>query len=341
MALSILRSTLPRAGIPLTALRRRLHASAPRTTDDKPGIPPNDILDEYKEHRVEKATPSASINPEHQFQLPKVSAPPYPLTQEWADGDVGHDVLYDVGKHSKRTLSSFSMEGKVCVVTGAGRGLGNMMARTLVESGATQIVIVDLKQEESDLAAKELAEWFVQNGQAERGEIDAVGIQCDVASEASVKAAFAHIKDRFGRVDALVTAAGIVENFTAHEYPTDKVRKLLDINVMGTWFCALEGAKLMPEGGSIVMIGSMSGSVRRNTGGHSSQIVNIPQPQTPYNFSSAWEEHRGRSGVLISRGGGAAHGALARGRVGPAGHPRELYLVGSRRFPLTPAPGTC
>lgn len=62
-------------------------------------------------------------------------------------------------------------------------------------------------------------------------------------------------------VQTLVTAAGIVENYVAHDYPTEKIRKLLDINVMGTWFCALEAAKLMPEGGSIVMIGSMSGSV--------------------------------------------------------------------------------
>lgn len=73
-----------------------------------------------------------------------------------------------------------------------------------------------------------------------------------------------------------MTAAGIVENFVAHEYPTEKIKKLLDINIMGksalryqvspaekvgTWFCALEAARLMPEGGSITMIGSMSGSV--------------------------------------------------------------------------------
>lgn len=65
----------------------------------------------------------------------------------------------------------------------------------------------------------------------------------------------------------LVTAAGIVENFVALEYPTEKVRKLMDINVMGTWFCAREAAKRMEKGGSIVMIGSMSGSVRLS-GGH-------------------------------------------------------------------------
>lgn len=153
----------------------------------------------------------------------------------------------------------------MCVVTGAVRGLGNMMARTLVESGATQIVIMDLKQDEAEVAAKELADWFVAEGAAAPGEIEALGVGCDVADEASVKAAFGAIKDKYGRVDVLVTAAGIVENFIATEYPTERVRKLLDINVMGTWFCALEASKLMPNGGSCVLIGSMSGSVSSRT----------------------------------------------------------------------------
>jgi D-arabinitol 2-dehydrogenase len=54
--------------------------------------------------------------------------------QTWDPKDIGHDVTgKGHGKHNKRTLSTFSMEGKVCVVTGAARGLGNMMARTFVE----------------------------------------------------------------------------------------------------------------------------------------------------------------------------------------------------------------
>ena len=58
-----------------------------------------------------------------------------PALQKWTDDDPGHDVQGPGhGKHTKRTLASLSMEGKVCVVTGAGRGLGNMMARTFVES---------------------------------------------------------------------------------------------------------------------------------------------------------------------------------------------------------------
>ncbi|RXK42607.1 d-arabinitol 2-dehydrogenase [Tremella mesenterica] len=246
--------------------------------------PSNPLYDEkaypegYREHRVEVHEPKhASVDESLVFEDPEPNA--------YAKADPGHDVIGEGhGRHTKRTLGSLSMEGKVCVVTGAARGLGNMMARTFVESGADAIVLIDLRKEDAELAAKDLTDWFVEHGEAKPGEIRALGLGCDVANEQSVKDTFAAIKEKFGRLDCLVTAAGIVENFVAHEYPTEKVRKLLDINVMGTWTCALEGAKLMPEGGSIIMIGSMSGSV-----------VNVPQPQTPYNFSKAAVRHMARS----------------------------------------------
>lgn len=229
----------------------------------------------YEEYREEVEPKYAGVDQTFTFDHPK----------KWSDDDPGHDVQgAGHGRHTKRTLASLSMDGKVCVVTGAGRGLGNMMARTFVESGASAIVLVDLKKEEAEAAAKDLTDWFVEHGEAAPGEIQAMGLGCDVASEESVKSTFAAIKQKFGRIDTLVTAAGIVENYVAHDYPTEKIRKLMDINVMGTWFCALEAAKLMPEGGSVVMIGSMSGSV-----------VNVPQPQTPYNFSKAAVRHMARS----------------------------------------------
>jgi len=229
----------------------------------------------YEEYREEVEPKYANVDQSFVFDHPK----------KWSDDDPGHDVQGPGhGKHSKRTLASLSMDGKVCVVTVAGRGLGNMMARTFVESGASAIVLVDLNKADAEAAAKDLADWFVEHGEAAPGEIQAMGLGCDVANENSVKETFQAIKDKFGRIDTLVTAAGIVENYVAHDYPTEKIRKLLDINVMGTWFCALEASKLMPEGGSIVMIGSMSGSV-----------VNVPQPQTPYNFSKAAVRHMARS----------------------------------------------
>lgn len=179
------------------------------------------------------------------------------------------------------------MSGKVCVVTGAARGLGNLFARTFVESGSDRIVIMDRDGDMAVKAAKDIEQWFVKHGQAKKGEIEAVGMGVNVADETSVRNAFDEVVKRYGRIDVLVTAAGIVHNYPATEYPTDKYKLVWQVNVDGTYFCAREAAKHMLEQGnegSIVLVGSMSGD-----------IVNVPQPQTPYNASKAAIKHMASS----------------------------------------------
>lgn len=84
------------------------------------------------------------------------------------------------------------------------------MARTFAESGSNAIAILDLDENLAKEAAKDLVQWFEEHGQAKKGEIKCIGIGCDVANEESVKASFKQVVDTFGRVDSLVTAAGIV-----------------------------------------------------------------------------------------------------------------------------------
>lgn len=198
--------------------------------------------------------------------------------------DVGHNTTGGrVGRHTQRTLASFSMEGKVCVVTGAARGLGNLIARTFVESGANSLAIVDLNEEECQHAAKEVKDWFEQHGGVQENLLDVQGYGCDISDEASVIDVMDRIHKRFGKIDVAVNSAGIVENYPATEYPTHKMKKLYDINISGSYFVAREAAKRMIADkvkGSIVLVASMSGSV-----------TNIPQPQAPYNLSKAAVKH--------------------------------------------------
>jgi len=213
----------------------------------------------------------------------------WPELEERADPtDVGHSTTGPgVGRHRSRTLESLSLQGKVCVVTGAARGLGNLMARTLVESGANALAIMDLDEKIAQQSAKEVEEWFEQHGGAKKGEVQAIGLGCDVSNEDQVKSTIQQVVDRFGKIDVLVTAAGIVHNYPAIDYPTEKMRQLYAINIDGTFFCAREVARHMLEKdqpGSIVLIGSMSGS-----------IVNVPQPQSPYNASKAAVKHMASS----------------------------------------------
>lgn len=106
---------------------------------------------------------------------------------------------------------------------------------------------------------------------------------CDVSSPTSVSQSIEEILKQHGKIDNLVTSAGFTENYDAVRYPHDRIQKLWGVNVDGTYLWAVGVAKHLMERnvqGSIVMIGSMSGT-----------IVNVPQPQAPYNAAKAAVRH--------------------------------------------------
>ena len=105
----------------------------------------------------------------------------------------------------------------------------------------------------------------------------------DVSNPDSVNKSIAEIVGEHGKIDHLVTSAGFTENYDAISYPYDRMKKLWGVNVDGTYLFATGVARHLMERkskGSIVMIGSMSGS-----------IVNVPQPQAPYNAAKAAVRH--------------------------------------------------
>lgn len=111
---------------------------------------------------------------------------------------------------------------------------------------------------------------------------------CDVSSPDSVDASIKEIVQQHGKIDHLVTSAGFTENYDAIQYPYERMKKLWGVNVDGTYLFATGVAKHLMErkctNGSMVFIGSMSGA-----------IVNVPQPQAPYNAAKAAVRHLGAS----------------------------------------------
>ncbi|OQE40222.1 hypothetical protein PENCOP_c006G07748 [Penicillium coprophilum] len=186
------------------------------------------------------------------------------------------------GMHFKRTLAQFSLEKKVSVVTGGARGLGLVMGQGLVASGS-DLAIIDLNKDEAESAAASLIEQFRKENPGLEVMPNVTAHFADVASPDSVQDAMAEVLAKHGQIDNLVTSAGFTENFEAINYPFDRMQKLWGVNVDGTYLFAINVAKHLMERnapGSIVMIGSMSGS-----------IVNVPQPQAPYNAAKAAVRH--------------------------------------------------
>ncbi|TMC64509.1 MAG: glucose 1-dehydrogenase [Chloroflexi bacterium] len=163
--------------------------------------------------------------------------------------------------------SPFDLKDRVAFVTGAGRGIGRQTARTLAEAGA-HIVAVGQTAEPIDDAAAEISRLGRRS----------LAVVADVADSGQVNAAVDRALVAFGQIDILVNAAGIARHGASVDTSDDDWRRILDVNLDGTWFCCRAVGRHMLErgSGSIVNIASMSGS-----------IVNVPQPQAAYNSSKA------------------------------------------------------
>lgn len=145
----------------------------------------------------------------------------------------------------------FTLDGKVAVVTGASRGIGQAIARTFAAHGA-KVVVTSRDQERLDEVAREI--------EAEDGE--AVGIACHGGRPEAIEALFARVRDLHGRVDVLVNNAATNPYFgTAVEAPEWAFDKTVAVNLKGYFLMCQGAARSMLEqgSGSIINIASIVG----------------------------------------------------------------------------------
>ena len=108
------------------------------------------------------------------------------------------------------------LKDQVCVVTGAGAGIGRALAERFVSEGAKAVIAADISTDIGDVAA----------------EIGAHGIVVDVASEASIEGLIGEAEERFGPIDLFVANAGIGGFPGGAEVPDEEWQRIWDINVM-------------------------------------------------------------------------------------------------------------
>jgi len=119
-------------------------------------------------------------------------------------------------------VAGYDVNGKVVLITGASRGIGNAMARQLRAKGA-KIVVVDLRPDEIDRAVEELG-----------GDDVALGFQADVTDRGAMQRVVAQAVDRFGGVDIVIANAGVVSRAaTMRSMATETFDRILDVNVNG------------------------------------------------------------------------------------------------------------
>ena len=150
-----------------------------------------------------------------------------------------------------------NLEGKVAIVTGAGRGIGQQIAKKLAEQGA-KVAVVDLK-----------AEWCEETvGLVKASGSEAIGLGCNVAESAEVDATVKAVIAKFGTVDIMVNNAGITKDGLLMRMSDDDWDAVLNVNLKGTFLFTRAVARPMMKnkaadgtqaGGSIINIASVVG----------------------------------------------------------------------------------
>ena len=153
-------------------------------------------------------------------------------------------------------MKSFSLEGKVALVTGASYGIGFAIASAYAAAGAT-IVFNDIKQE---LVDKGLASY-------KEAGIDAHGYVCDVTNEEQVQAFIKQVEEEVGVIDILVNNAGIIKRIPMCDMTAEQFRQVIDIDLNGPFIVskAVIPGMIQKGHGKIINICSMMSELGRET----------------------------------------------------------------------------
>ncbi|BBG04455.1 MULTISPECIES: SDR family NAD(P)-dependent oxidoreductase [Pseudonocardia] len=150
-------------------------------------------------------------------------------------------------------MTQIDLTGRTALVTGGAQGLGEGMARALAAAGA-RVVVADVQDEVGGKLAEALGE---QHG----------FVHLDVTDDASWTAAVATVVERFGGLDVVVNNAGIEVTQLLADTEPDDVRRMLDVNIVGTMlgikhaFRAMRPGGPAGQGGTVVNVASVAATI--------------------------------------------------------------------------------
>ena len=145
---------------------------------------------------------------------------------------------------------SFSLNGKVAVITGASRGIGASVAAAMAQAGADLALMA-----RDGLALRAVHEALAAQGRR------VLSITADVADVQGLDAAFDSVLQSLGRIDILINNAGVERVCPSREVTESDWDRIMDTNLKGAFFCAQAAARRMTPGSSIINICSLTSEV--------------------------------------------------------------------------------
>ncbi|MDH3374484.1 MAG: SDR family oxidoreductase [Gammaproteobacteria bacterium] len=143
-----------------------------------------------------------------------------------------------------------SLKGKVALITGGTSGIGLAVAKNFADNGAS-VTITGRRDSGAQVAR----------------DIGAIFVQCDATDEQQVAECFDAVEKNNGKIDILVVNAGTAaDEGSIEEFPTDKMRHLVDVNLGGVFIALKYGPRHMNDDGSIITTGSVAGAGTTNAG---------------------------------------------------------------------------
>jgi NAD(P)-dependent dehydrogenase (short-subunit alcohol dehydrogenase family) len=181
----------------------------------------------------------------------------------------------------------FDLSGKVALVTGASRGIGESIATTFAAYGA-HVIVSSRKQDACETVAAKIRE---AGGSAE-------AMACHIGEMAQIEAIFVAIEQKHGRLDVLVNNAATNPYFgPIVDTDLSSFQKTLDVNIRGYFYSSAHGAKLMAKngGGSIVNVASVNGVIPGDMQG----IYSITKAAV-ISMTQAFAKECAKSGVRVN-----------------------------------------
>ena len=173
------------------------------------------------------------------------------------------------------------LDGKICIITGGGRGIGKATAEKFSGEGATVII----------------AENDEKTGQFVADALKGKFIKTDVSNQESVNVLFQSVMDAYTRVDVLVNNAGILMDSTLTKMDEDQFDSVINVNLKGVYLCGRAAADIMQEQGSGVILNASS-VVAHN--GNFGQTNYVATKSGVIGMTKVWARELGKDGVRVN-----------------------------------------